>query len=126
MLQTTFVDMKFLLDKIRLKRLQLGYSQEYMGEMLGSSQQMYHRLETGKQDFKVSELLVIATILKLKVLDLFQNDEIVIPSLKTIQEPKTPYGQSQSIHIEMKLDSPDKFKKLANFLTDFEEKNGVK
>ena len=37
------------LNKIRLRRIELGYSQEYISQELGISQAQYSQLEAGKK-----------------------------------------------------------------------------
>ena len=58
------------IDKIRkrlkLARMEKGYSQDYVGEQLHMSQISYHKLENGKTALKVSTLLELAIILEVK------------------------------------------------------------
>ena len=55
------------IDKIRkrlkLARMEKGYSQDYVGEQLRMSQISYHKIESGKTAFKVSTLIQLANIL---------------------------------------------------------------
>lgn len=50
---------------IRLKRLQLGYSQEYMGFKLGITQKSYCKIEKGETRLTVEMLLNICDVLEL-------------------------------------------------------------
>ena len=43
--------------KIRLLRIEKGYSQSYVGNQLNISQISYHKLESGKTELKVKTLL---------------------------------------------------------------------
>ena len=58
------------IDKIRkrlkLARMEKGYSQYYVGEQLHMSQISYHKIENGKTALKVRTLLELAIILKVK------------------------------------------------------------
>ena len=58
------------IDKIRkrlkLARMEKGYSQDYVGEKLHMSQISYHKIENGKTALKVRILLELATILEVK------------------------------------------------------------
>lgn len=46
--------MKLNLDKIRLTRIDKGYSQEYVADKLDISQAKYSRLENGTAEFTLS------------------------------------------------------------------------
>lgn len=54
------------LNKIRLSRLELGYSQEYISQELGISQAQYSKLEAGKKSFDVQILKRLLEILELE------------------------------------------------------------
>ena len=49
--------------KIRLARLELGFSQQNMADMLFIEQPSYCKWESGVRELKVSELIKIAKIL---------------------------------------------------------------
>jgi len=57
--------MKKTIEKIKLARLEKGYSQDYMGLQLGISQRAYCKLECGKTKLSISRLRVIAELLEL-------------------------------------------------------------
>jgi len=52
------------LNKIRLRIIELGYSQEYIFQELGISQAQYSKLETGKKSFDLQFLKRLLEILK--------------------------------------------------------------
>jgi transcriptional regulator with XRE-family HTH domain len=56
--------------KIRLIRIHLGYSQEYVALQLGISQRAYSKIETGKTKLTVVRLEQISRILECKIEDL--------------------------------------------------------
>lgn len=51
-------------EKIRLARLEKGYSQKNIADMLYMEQPSFCRLETGMREIRVSELERIAAILE--------------------------------------------------------------
>lgn len=58
------------LSKIRIKRLSLGYSQEYMAFHMGISQKSYSNIETGKTKINYDTQKAIAEILNIKPCDI--------------------------------------------------------
>lgn len=63
--------MKINLDKIRLKRIHLGFSQEYVAEYLGISQAQYSRLERGSIEFTVDILGKLVVLLEINPMEVF-------------------------------------------------------
>jgi transcriptional regulator with XRE-family HTH domain len=53
--------------RIRSLRLEKEYTQDYVGDRLGISQNSYHRLENGKSQLKVKTLLKLSTILEVDI-----------------------------------------------------------
>lgn len=68
--------MKINLDKIRLKRISLGFSQESVAESLGISQAQYSRLERGSIDFTINKLGKLIALLKINPMEIliFSNE----------------------------------------------------
>lgn len=56
-------------DNIRTLREKLGYSQEYMAERLGAKQAAYSYWENGSRKLSYNNLLEIASVLQLSVID---------------------------------------------------------
>ncbi|MCF6308492.1 MAG: helix-turn-helix domain-containing protein [Flavobacteriaceae bacterium] len=56
--------------KLRQKRLNKGYTQEYMSENLGISQKTYSNFESGKSDISLPVLEKAANILEIDFLEL--------------------------------------------------------
>jgi transcriptional regulator with XRE-family HTH domain len=52
--------------RIRILRIERGYSQYYLGNQLNISQISYHKLETGKTELKVKTLIKLAKILEVE------------------------------------------------------------
>lgn len=67
------------IDKIRkrlkLARIEKGYSQDYVGEQLHMSQISYHKLERGKTELKVKTLIYLAIVLEVEESYLLGCDE---------------------------------------------------
>ena len=63
--------MKINLDKVRLKRINLGFSQEYVAESLGISQAQYSRLERGSVEFTINVLGKLIILLEINPMELF-------------------------------------------------------
>lgn len=60
--------------RIRKIRQERGYSQEYMAYRLEISQQSYSRLESGRQDLKITQLEDIAEVLAVCPVELMRDE----------------------------------------------------
>ena len=96
-----------LLIKITVKRLEKKFSQNYMASQLNISQSFYNKIENGKTELSVKNLLKIAILLDIDKIEIYQNhksnsnvkikkeliikpeDEFVIPSTTNNQEINT-------------------------------------
>ncbi len=63
--------MKLNLDKIRLKRIDLGFSQEYIADSLGVSQAQYSRLERGAIEFTIDISGKLIILLEINPIEIF-------------------------------------------------------
>lgn len=70
---------KTINDKIRLLRLEKGFSQEYVARQLELSQSYYGRIETGKRTISLDLLMKILSILDVDQITFF-NDVHLNPS----------------------------------------------
>lgn len=61
-----------ILTKIRLKRLEKNFSQDYLASKIGISQSYYARIESGKNELTLTSLLKIATVLEVSPKKFFQ------------------------------------------------------
>jgi transcriptional regulator with XRE-family HTH domain len=61
-----------ILTKIRSRRLELNYSQDYVASQLNLQQSAYNKLENGSRKLTVEKLLEIAVILNLDKNELLQ------------------------------------------------------
>jgi len=60
--------------RIRLTRIEKGYSQDYLGRLLHMSQFAYQKLESGKTTLKVKTLIELAVLLEVKESFLLGSD----------------------------------------------------
>ena len=60
--------------KIRKLRELKNYSQEFMADQLGISQNVYGRIERSEQELTIDRLYRIAEILKIKAVDLLESE----------------------------------------------------
>lgn len=70
-------------EKIRLHRLQRGFSQENMADLLGLSTTAYGDIERGKTDLTMSRLTQIADTLGLSPVSLLTDEPPLTPTVVT-------------------------------------------
>lgn len=61
---------KSIAKKLRLKRIEMGYSQEYMANLLNISQNVYSRNEKNISNVPYARVLAIARILEIPISEL--------------------------------------------------------
>lgn len=62
-----------ILAKIRIKRQQLNYSQDYVASVLQMKQANYNKIENGKVELSVSVFFKIARLLDMNVDELIKD-----------------------------------------------------
>jgi transcriptional regulator with XRE-family HTH domain len=67
-------------EKVQFYRMQRGYSQEYISELLGLEQSQYSRRETGQVDFRAQEIARLSEVLGVEIAELFNDSTIVFTS----------------------------------------------
>jgi transcriptional regulator with XRE-family HTH domain len=65
-------------QKIKQRREELNYTQEYMANKLGLSQNMYSMLESGRSQMKVDQLIIVAQILETDPNEFLQQEPMVV------------------------------------------------
>ena len=101
--------MNDILDNIRNLRLKRGYSQGWMGQKLGMSQNGYSLIEAGKRGLPYADLCQIAIIFGMSVIDIVTYPEKWAPAGLT----QTDEGGARVIlQIELKKDKKDQVMKL--------------
>jgi len=80
-------------EKIRLQRLQRGFSQENMADLLNLSTTAYGDIERGKTELTLSRLNQIAAVLNLSPMALLADDavavQVISPDDETERERET-------------------------------------
>jgi transcriptional regulator with XRE-family HTH domain len=65
-------------QKIRQRREELNYTQEYVANKLGISQNMYSMLESGRSQMKVDQLILVAQVLEADPNEFLQQEPVII------------------------------------------------
>jgi transcriptional regulator with XRE-family HTH domain len=60
-------------DYFRRVRVQKGYSQQFMADTLEISQSKFNRIENGRSDILLNDLLEICQLLKINYIELLQS-----------------------------------------------------
>jgi len=68
---------KDILERIKKIRVEKGYSQEYMADMLSISQNAYHKLERGHTRINLQKFIDISKILEIEISELINGPEYV-------------------------------------------------
>lgn len=71
--------MNLVNTKIKTRREQLNYSQEYVADRIGISQPAYVKIEKGNTKLDFERLLKIAAILEIDINTLLDNNYIIDP-----------------------------------------------
>lgn len=69
--------------KIRKKRIEIGYSQEFLAEKLGISQATLSNIESDKSILDINTLQNISRELKIGIQDLLNSEKVVINNVET-------------------------------------------
>lgn len=85
-----------VIEKIRLLRLQKGYSQENMADLLGLSTTAYGDLERGKTELTLSRLQHIAAALDIELTTLLTDAALPAPTAPDL----TAQLETQQLEIE--------------------------
>jgi transcriptional regulator with XRE-family HTH domain len=64
-------------ERIKIIRIEKGYSQDYMADMLNISQNAYHKLEKGHTRIHLEKFIDIAEILEVKFSELLKGSDYV-------------------------------------------------
>lgn len=97
-----------VLENIKSIRLEKGITQEVLSDALGFDVANYSRIETGKQELRVSQLEIIAKVLQVEIIDLFTYPKIFVD--------KNSIDNAERISVTFEV-SPDKRDILLNLVT---------
>lgn len=76
-MNTTQQIVKEIRERIKRVRLEKGYSQDYMADMLNISQNAYHKMERGHSRINLQKFIDIAKILEIETSELINGPEHV-------------------------------------------------
>ncbi len=65
-------------DKLRKLRMEKGYKQEYLAEVLEISQKTYSNMENDKSSISIDTLKKIAEEYKIDLIELLSDDKVVV------------------------------------------------
>jgi transcriptional regulator with XRE-family HTH domain len=65
-------------DKLRKLRMEKGYKQEYLAEILEISQKTYSNMENDKSSISIDTLKKIAEEYKIDLIELLSDDKVVV------------------------------------------------
>ena len=74
-MQTNFMSMKKIAERLRLLRQEKGYSQQYIADILNVSIATISRLENNPEEIKLRYLSSLAQLYKLDLCKLFSTDD---------------------------------------------------
>lgn len=97
-----------IIENIKIIRLEKGIKQEVLADALEFDVANYSRIENGKQELKVSQLEIIANVLKVEIIDLFTYPKIFVD--------KESISNAERISVTFEV-SPDKRDILLNLVT---------
>ncbi|MEM0542919.1 helix-turn-helix transcriptional regulator [Flavobacterium sp. j3] len=65
-------------NKLRKLRMEKGYSQEYLAEVLEVSQKTYSNMENNKSSLSIDTLKKIAEEYKIDIIELLSDDRVIV------------------------------------------------
>jgi transcriptional regulator with XRE-family HTH domain len=74
-MQSNFMSMKKIAERLRLLRQEKGYSQQYIADILKVSIATISRLENNPEEIKLRYLISLAQLYKMDLCKLFSTDE---------------------------------------------------
>ncbi|MDB2661050.1 helix-turn-helix domain-containing protein [Flavobacteriaceae bacterium] len=76
-MNTSKLQVEEIRERIRTYRIEKGYSQDYMADMLNISQNTYHKLEKGYTRIHLEKFIDIAKILEIEFSELLNGPNYV-------------------------------------------------
>jgi transcriptional regulator with XRE-family HTH domain len=103
--------------KLRRLRMEKGYKQEYLAEVLEISQKTYSNMENDKSSISLDTLKKIAQEYKIELIDLIKDDKVIIQN-NSFNDTSTSNGivvnHSEELIIQLKERIADKDKIIEN------------
>lgn len=97
-------------ERIRLLRLQRGYSQENMADLLNLSTTAYGDIERGKTELTLSRLEQIAEVLNLSVTELLTEEAITAQPVEVLDNGKRHELETLRLTLEKQQVELDKLR----------------
>lgn len=94
--------MKTIAEKIRLLRLEKGFSQENVADMLGISTTAYGDIERGKTDLTLSRLQAIAHVFETSLNNLLEEENSASIQLQQLELEKLQI-ENEKLRLENQL-----------------------
>lgn len=94
--------MKTIAEKIRLLRLEKGFSQENVADMLGISTTAYGDIERGKTDLTLSRLQSIAHVFSTSLGHLMGEDDAITSQIQQLELEKLKM-ENEKLRLENQL-----------------------
>ena len=94
--------MKTIAEKIRLLRLEKGFSQENVADMLGISTTAYGDIERGKTDLTLSRLQSIAQVFSTSLGRLMGEDDAITSQIQQLELGKLQM-ENEKLRLENQL-----------------------
>lgn len=112
-----------LYKKIKILRVQNGFSQEYMARKLNMSRPTYSQIEKGERELTISEIKKLADIFGIQIENLLTSKKVEVPKVTF----KKPEKQASSKKLEIRISVPQKnLAKFKEVLLYILEKVGAK
>ncbi|MBB3839147.1 transcriptional regulator with XRE-family HTH domain [Runella defluvii] len=94
--------MKTIAEKIRLLRLEKGFSQENVADMLGISTTAYGDIERGKTDLTLSRLQSIAHVFSTSLRHLMGEEDVITSQIQQLELEKLKM-ENEKLRLENQL-----------------------
>lgn len=108
-------------NKIKLRREQLNFSQEYIAEHLGISQPAYVKIEKGVTKLDFERLLKISEILEIDINELLEK-QYIVNNFKN-SDSSTAIGMVDNLHQENQKTNELLIQTLFSQISDLKEEN---
>lgn len=92
-------------ENIRQLRVKKGYSQEYMADCLGISQQSYSRIEKKAAEYPLSRLSQIADLLEVSLLDVIEPQ--LLKNIELLKNGEKEYYRQMLINMQQIIDKQE-------------------
>lgn len=114
-----------LIQKIKQKRKEQGYSQDYMANQLGITTSAYSKMERGETKIDIDRLKQLSETLKTDVIDLLSDENIVIAYNGDHSVNVNGYSATQTNHVDenQRKDWNRMFEHLEGEVTTLRQKN---